>query len=188
MRGEITTLWHRTKFNFQPYAGGENNFPLLESWVDQRVMIQEQDTTTFWAWGFESFRVHCQDIASRSPLAVNHKTVAEFQATPSHKRNVRFFIFPAWFIHSRRKVDAFPHTWDLFKSSWQGMFSCTLCPSIHMCYKRRRSPRRDVHGLASAPPVTREQTKSSNLPVPQFLLDHEIASILPYFTGLLLWW
>lgn len=49
MRGEITTLWHRTKFNFQPYAGGENNFPLLESWVDQRVMIQEQDTTTFWA-------------------------------------------------------------------------------------------------------------------------------------------
>lgn len=42
-------LVQRTKFNFQPYAGGENNFPLLECWVDQRVMIQVQDTTVFWA-------------------------------------------------------------------------------------------------------------------------------------------
>lgn len=30
--GEINALCQSTKFNFQPYAGGKNRFPLLECW------------------------------------------------------------------------------------------------------------------------------------------------------------
>lgn len=130
-------------------------------------MIQVQDTTTFLAWGFESSRVYCQGIKKSAGCKSPNCSWVSSNTFPQKKRK-GFFISPSWITHLKTEVDAPPHTWNLSKSFWQRMFSCTFCSSIHMCYWRRINPWQGIHGLASASLVTNAQLKSANLPVPQF--------------------
>lgn len=147
-------------------------------------MIKVQNTTTFWAWGFESFRVYCQDIASRSLLAVNRKTVAECQEMPSCNK---IFLFPR-LVHTLEDrgglISSQLRPWQI----QQQTVSCMLCPPIHMCYQRRIDLWWGLCGLASALLVTHAQTKSPNLPAPRFLPHLWNSKRTLYFTGLLSWW
>lgn len=185
-----TGLCSTSYTSLQSYAGGENNFPLLKCWWDQRVMIQVQDVTVMiqvqdidlGVWIFQGLLAkQCikKSIACRSQ---NCSWVSS-NTLPQKKR-----ITPAWFTHSRTEADAFPHTSDPSKASWQGTLPHTLCPSTCTCYERRINSW--WGGMVWLQLLWWPTHKPSHLNS-QCLgssLAHDIASRLLYFTGLLSWW
>lgn len=176
MRGDITNLCHRTKFNFIHFL------PVVCRWGEQlptsKVLVRSESDDTgpghrnFLDLGVGVFQGWLARQCIKKSIACRSQNCSWVSSNTLPQKKRKVFLLPC-LVHTLQDRGGCPspHLKSLQNLLTGNIPTYSLPVHSHLLQEEDKFMMgwRGAHGLASAPLVTHAQTKSSNLPVPWFL-------------------